>query len=69
MKFIIGVNRYQVTEEGTRMVQYAADQFEIDVPEDGSEFLASIHMVAVGVGEVLNLPLAIAPAFNSIIGY
>ena len=60
-KFIIGVGRTAIDPAGNvRRIQYAADSLEVDVPDDGSEFLSSIWMIADGL-HVLSLPLTVAP--------
>ena len=53
---LLGVSRARVTDKGHFLLQNSSDVFELDVPEDGSEFLARVWMMADGL-EVLNLPL------------
>lgn len=60
----LGITRALVTEDGTRQLQRPSDVWEIDVPDDGSEFLASVWMDADGM-EVLRLPLTIGPAMTA----
>ena len=65
MKILLGISRTLVDERGTRQCQRSDDEFEIEVPDDGSEFLSHVWMVAGGE-EVLRLPLTIGPAMTSI---
>lgn len=68
VKILLGVGRYLVDEQGTRMLQRNEDMLEIAVPDDGTEFLRSVWMIADGL-EVLNLPLTMGPAITKFVGF
>lgn len=60
MKFRIGVGRTLVDEHGIMQCQRSGDMWTIEVPDDGTEFLSRIWMMADGL-VVLSLPLTLAP--------
>jgi len=69
MKILLGVSRYLVTDAGTMMLQKSEDQLEIEVPDNGSEFLRSIWMMDLATGEeLLQLPLSMAPTVQKYTG-
>jgi hypothetical protein len=66
VKIVIGLARTIVYEDGcTMQSQRSADTWEVEVPDDGSEFLSSIWMVADGL-EVLRLPLTMGSVLTDI---
>ena len=65
MKFRLGVGRTFVYEDGSTMrVQHATDVLELDVPDDGSEFVSTIWLRAPDGSILLQLPLALAPGLQ-----
>jgi hypothetical protein len=66
MKILLGITRKCVGDKRTWQEQRAADMWEIEVPDDGSEFLHRIWMIADGL-EVLSLPLTIGPAMTAVL--
>lgn len=64
MKILLGISRTLVTDDGhTMQQQRSADMWEIEVPDDGSQFLSRIWMMADGMN-VLSLPLTMGPAIT-----
>lgn len=62
MKLLLGITRTQVSYIGdtiiTQQVQHAKDIFEIELPDDDSEYISTIWMNADGK-DLLRLPLEI----------
>lgn len=64
MKLLLGINRRCIGSDGTWLVQRPEDTWEIEIPDDGSEFLSSIWMMADGL-EVMRLPFTMGPAMTA----
>lgn len=65
MKAIVGIERMEITDTTQRLVQRHIDMLEIDVPEDGSEFLHAIWLMVDGM-EVMRFPISAAPGLSHI---
>lgn len=66
MKILIGITRRVVGDNVTWLEQRSADTWEVEVPDDGREFLSSIWMMTDGF-EVLRLPLSMGPLMTNIL--
>ena len=66
MKILLGISRTVVGDNATWQEQRTEDTWEVEVPDDGREFLRRIWMMADGL-EVLSLPLTIGPAMSAIV--